>query len=217
MKNSSRYCVSILLWIESGGCHNLGSLSIILTGRSGPARTARIGRRCAVILKQIGVILLQSLQSVLDIRVLIGRLLQLLDIQQCGNSLGIAALGGGDGLFDLSIKRHSVQFVLPLLVFGGELGIEGLDLVLQILHVNALERLQAILSGLQLLLDRLVVGERLLRGLDITAILRHDRVDQILAQCLVADLQIFQKFTLHCFLLSPLRFRYAGRLRCGRP
>lgn len=155
----------------------------------------RKGRRLR--LEQIAVVLLQGVQRGLDVGFLILAGAESIRVQQGGNGLCIAPLGGGNGFFDASIKGHAVKLGLPLLVLVGKLAGQLGDPALQLGHVHVLERGEAVLGGFELLLQGFIVRERLLGRLDVPAVLGEDRVDDLLRQGLISYFEVLQKFGLH--------------------
>lgn len=116
--------------------------------------------------KQISVVLFKRFQCGPDICLLVLAGAKRVNIQQGGNRLCIAALGGGNGALDASIKGHAVQLVLPLSVLVGKLAGQLLDFSLELVDVHALERLKLIFGGLELRFHGFVVRKGLLSGFD---------------------------------------------------
>nr|DAU03492.1 MAG TPA: hypothetical protein [Caudoviricetes sp.] len=155
--------------------------------------------------KQISVVLFKRFQCGPDICLLVLAGAECVNIQQGGNRLCVAALGGGNGVPDASIKGHAIELVLPLSVLVGKLAGQLLDFALELVDVHALERLKPIFGGLELLFHGFIVREGLFSGFDIAAILVHDGVDDLFRQGLVSNLKILQKFAFHGMFSS----RYA--------
>lgn len=172
-----------------------GSLIGASTGTGGE------GRRGLAVVEEVAAFLLQALQSGFDVGLLVFACLQGVYIQQSLNGLGVSTLGGGDCALQRPVKGHIGQLGLVGGVLVCQILLQLGDLALQILHIHALEGLQAILCGLELGFQVVIFSPD---GTDAPAVLVQNGVDDLLGQSLIAHLEVLQEFTFHG--LSFLRF-----------
>ena len=131
------------------------------------------------ILKQVSIVLLDCLQSRLDISFLVLTPLQFLHIQEWHHRLDVPGLESLRRSFQQVVKITFRQLLLILGIFIGQVRGQGLYLPLKLRNVYAFKALKGRLRRGKL---GLIIIALLLDSLNVTAVLSHDAVHLFLGQ-----------------------------------